>query len=217
MKYTTSVILFLLTSITYSQATQYSLQSGINYSIVNSENFDSNNAIGLDIDLALLLFLTQKSDLIIEPGYGYTSFKPSYYKSYYNEKINLNSNIQIHNIKISALYNYYLLTPDEHNIYLSAQGGLGTTLLNSWTSKNSELNLALEGTKNFKPYYTFGSSIGFEDLRITLRYVKYFGNILSNSYLQSLPDSFNKTNEKELDADISHFSIKLTYLLNYNN
>jgi hypothetical protein len=208
------VIAILMANVVISQ-TQFSLYSGVSLSNVNSEDFSDSRAIGLGIGISSATLLTQKSDLIVEFGYEYKSFSTSNYYNFESNAININDPIGINNITITSLYNYFILTPEDNNFYLTAQAGLGTTVYNSWSSDNPDLSSALEGAEHFKPFYILGGSVGFENLRIALRYNKSFGNMLSGAYTQG-PTNNNSaaTNDRELNASISYFSINLTYLFN---
>lgn len=196
--------------------TQASLFSGVSFTDINSKDFSDANTIGFNIGISSSTFLTQKSDLIVEFGYEYKTFSPTSYNDFNNQPINIgNNSININNINVSALYNYYILTPEDHGFYIAAQAGLGTTVYNKWNSKNTRLNSILENTEHFKPFYVAGASIGLENLRITFRYNKSFGNMLSEVSVPESDDNNFISDERYLNASISYFSINLTYLTNF--
>lgn len=206
----------LMANIAISQ-TQFSLYSGVSISNINSEDFSDSRAIGLGIGISSATLLTQKSDLIVEFGYEYKSFSPSSYTNFDNNSVSIGDDaIGINNITITSLYNYFILTPEDNNFYLTAQAGLGTTVFNSWSSDDPDLNAAFEDTEHFKPFYVIGGSIGFENLRIAVRYNKFFGNILSGVSVkgQQNNNSSSATPSRGLNATQSYFSINLTYLFN---
>ncbi len=195
--------------------TQFSLYAGTSFSNINSEDFTDSGAIGLGIGVSSAVLLTQKSDFIIEFGYEYKSLSTSSYYNFENKETVINNPIGINNIALTSLYNYFILTPEDNNFYLTAQAGLGTTVYNSWTSDDPDLSSALETADPFKLFYVLGTSIGFESFRIALRYNKNFGNMLSGTYIEDRTDTTSAfTNGRELNASISYFSINLTYLFN---
>jgi hypothetical protein len=209
------VIAILMANVVISQ-TQASLFSGVSIANINSEDFSDSRAIGLGIGISASMFLTQKSDLIVELGYEFKTFSPSFYNDFNNKPININStSIGINNITISSLYNYYLLTPENNGFYVTAQAGLGTTLYNKWSTDDSELATAFEGGEHFKPFYIIGGSIGFENWRMSVRYNKSFGNILSEVSVLESNSNNSISDERYLNATISYFSINLPYLTDF--
>lgn len=211
----TLLIAILTINIAISQ-TQAGLFSGVSFANIDSKDFYDSNAIGFNIGISSSTFLTEKSDFIIELGYEYKTFTPINYNDFNNQPIDTQGNsININNINVTALYNYYILTPDDYDFYLTAQAGLGSTVYNKWTSEDIELNSILESAGNFNPFYVIGTSIGLENFRVTLRYNKNFGNVLSEVSVLESNDNNSISDERYLNANMSYFSINLTYLTNF--
>ncbi len=205
------IILAILISLSSFSQSQIGITSGVNITSVKSEDLiETRSSAGIGVGLTTLFPLHNTSDWMLNLTYNIKGVSIDGYKDFYNQDQTLHSDggLKIQSLDLDFIINQYFIVPEDNAFHLGIQGGIGTTLLNTWSSE--ELSI-IKNENNFSPYYIIGLTGGTEQFRINLRYTSFLGNPLKNLVDDEIPDEFNRYDSKVFDGMLNNFSISLTY------
>lgn len=196
----------------YSQS-QFGIQLSPSLNIISSDDIKADNQIGFSFSLVSNIFISKKTDLSFELGYGLNKLEIDSYKNF-NEQMDTGNKYSLNQFFLNILYEYYIIVPDKNKLFFSVLGGFGSTLSTEVLEEENGFYDDLEieeSIKKFNPYYTLGVSTGTEKLRIGLRYNRYIGNYFSNTSVYGTPNELNLSKSRSIEGKNSNISINLTY------
>jgi len=203
---------------TFSQG-HFGIQLGGNNSSIISDDI-STKLVGFDFSLAFNGYFTKKIDFLVELGYSHKFLSDFTFKNFFYEKKNI-GDYDVDQLYVNFIFDYYLIEPDKKKFNFSLTGGIGTTIINHWYSRenitfsdNESFNI--ESIENIKPYFIIGATGGTEQIRISLRYERFLGNYISEFSVYNSPDEFNFSEERFLFSKNNQYSLKITYYFTKN-
>jgi hypothetical protein len=206
--------IFLIVPITSFSQGQVGYVLGVGFTNISSNDlFETSSGNNYYIGLSSVSYLHKSADLLLELLYKQESFSVISFKDYNNMQVDVlgEGKVKSKGLDINALYNQYLLTPDDNFFHISGQIGLGLTFYGKWKA-DSELYFLSEKEEVFEPYYMLGIGMGTEQFRVSFRYNKSLTNSLSNLDIYKELDHSN-TSKRELKGNLYSFAIGITYYL----